>query len=174
MVRYQESNCTFSFKENIKCYNFDSQEGSIFQENDFCGNKPIDFLFIYNNEIYFMEVKDIDYFKEYFEEENSNKRGSVFDKQICEIYSKYIDSYTILSLSKNRDVEEYQEVLFNVNVPKVILFIVAELSKEDLLLFLEKLEKKFKKKFKHLKVNSIFVESLFSYNKVLYEVTRND
>ena len=171
MNSFIESNCNFMFNQNIKCYNFDSKKESIFKENDFCGNSPIDFLFLYKNDIFFMEVKDINYFKDYFGIEDSNKRGAFFDKQVCDIYAKYIDSYTILSLSNNQNITEYQNKLTKLSkVPKIILFVVNSIKKEELLLFIEKLEKKLKKKFKNLKIDSIFVETLNNYNNELYVV----
>jgi len=162
----KESGCIFTFDKAVNYYNFDSQENSVFKENNFCSNKSIYFLVLYKKELYFIEVKSYDYF--YVSKDK-------MDEQICKIYSKYIDSYAIIALSNNETIKKYQDELTKKgNIPKIILFITDNLTKEEALVLLENIEKRFRKKFKNLKINDIFIETLTSYNDSIYKVEKSD
>jgi hypothetical protein len=154
-----ESGLEFEFL--IKTYNFDSQD-SFYENNKFCGNSGVDFLMMDSENIYFLEVKD----GRYFDVENDK-----LDEKVCHVYSKFIDSVSLITLSNDDEIKPYQARLKN-QLPKLLLFIAKNLPADRKIILYERINKYMKKKLKRLNHKIDFhIEMLSLYNDKLYNIS---
>lgn len=160
MLSVVESGVKFDF--NVKAYNYDDID-SMYEKNKFCGNSAVDFLAMDRKNIYFIEVKNAEYF---------NATVQELSEKICKIYKNFIDSIALVSLSDSSKLKAYNVRLKN-TIPKIILFITDRLPADILIIYYEKIKKQISKKLK--KVNgsiNFMIETENSYNTKLYDVAK--
>jgi hypothetical protein len=160
-IKFQEKESGLKFEFFVKTYKFDSAN-SLYEKNKFCGNTGVDFLMLDLKNIYFLEVKD----GRYFDVEKDK-----LDDKICQVYSKFIDSVSLITLSDDNEIKPYRTRLKN-KVPKLLLFIAKNIPPDKKILLYERISKNMIKKLKRLNHNIDFhIEMLNSYNKKLYRVS---
>jgi hypothetical protein len=159
-IKFQEKESGLAFEFLVKTYKFDSAN-SLYEKNKFCGNSGVDFLILDLKNLYFLEVKD----GRYFDVENEK-----LDEKICHVYSKFIDSVSLIALSDDNEIKPYRVRLKNKS-PKLLLFIAKNLPPDRKIILYERINKNLRKKLKRLNRNIDFhIEMLSLYNKKLYRV----
>lgn len=158
MLEAIESGLKFNFK--VKAYNYDDSD-SIYEKNRFCGNSAVDFLMLYKRSIFFMEVKNANYFQ---------VEVDILSDKICKIYKNFIDSIALVSMSDDKDLQPFKTRLKN-GTAKMILFISDKLPADIKMIYYEKIKKQLNKKLKRLNRDIEFMLSTQDdYNDKLYSI----
>lgn len=158
MLKVSESGLEFSFR--VKAYNYDAQ-GSVYEKNRFCHSSAVDFLALSQKDIFFIEVKEGEFFNTTLEK---------LDDKVCKIYRNFLDSVALVSLSKESEILPYQTRLYN-KTPKFILVIAKDLPPDMMMLYYEKIRKNLRKKLKRADAQIEFMlQTPSRYNEKLYTI----